>query len=205
MPGSHCPIFKVFGSLLTLYNWVKSSCFCVHMTDQRQGITHNTTFQKEESLICLQSMFHKQTHSRIDTINNVRSHERQVFLCENGFIPVKNNITQKAHNPSCLYTDLQWKKRRDGYLQKSCMLMFCYRSIMTPPTKLSFALYRALSLASFPSPFKLRKLKLCIENTPNENTSISQKLPYIAKKFLRSHEVVFHAIRKRNISQNCYW
>ncbi len=48
-----------------------------------------------------------------------------------------------------------------------------------------------------------RKLKSRIENTPNGNASISQKLPYIAKKFLRSHEVVFQAIRKRNISQNC--
>jgi hypothetical protein len=49
-------------------------------------------------------------------------------------------------------------------------------------------------LAAFPLPFKLRKLKLRIENTLNGNTSISQKLPFIAKKFLRSHEEVFQAI-----------
>ncbi len=37
---------------------------------------------------------------------------------------------------------------------------------------------------------------------PNGKASIWQKLPYIAKKFLRSHEVVFQAIRQRNILQN---
>ncbi len=61
----------------------------------------------------------------------------------------------------------------------------------------------SLTVGAFPLPSKLRKLKLRIENTPNGNASISQKLPYIAKTFLRSHEVVFQAIRKRNNLQNC--
>uniref|UniRef100_A0A671LVE2 Uncharacterized protein n=1 Tax=Sinocyclocheilus anshuiensis TaxID=1608454 RepID=A0A671LVE2_9TELE len=30
------------------------------------------------------------------------------ILCENGFITVKNSSLQKACNPSCLYTDLEW-------------------------------------------------------------------------------------------------
>ncbi len=45
------------------------------------------------------------------------------------------------------------------------------------------------TVAAFPLPFKLRKLKLQIENTPNGNMSIGN----IAKKLLCSHEVVFHA------------
>ncbi len=38
------------------------------------------------------------------------------------------------------------------------------------------------TVGAFPLPFKLRKLKLRIENTPNGNVSISQKRPYIEKK-----------------------
>jgi len=49
----------------------------------------------------------------------------------------------------------------------------------------------------------MRKLKLQIENKPNGNTYICQKLPYITEKFLRLDEVVFQAIWKRNISQKC--
>ncbi len=45
------------------------------------------------------------------------------------------------------------------------------------------------TVAAFPLPFKLRKLKLQIENTPNGNMSIGN----IAKKLLCSHEVVFQA------------
>ncbi len=50
-----------------------------------------------------------------------------------------------------------------------------------------------------PLPFKIHKLKLRIENTPNGNTSISQTLQFIAKKFFRLHEVVFQAIKKKGI------
>ncbi len=39
-----------------------------------------------------------------------------------------------------------------------------------------------LTLGAFPLPFKLRKLKLRIENTPNGNAAVSQKLPYISQK-----------------------
>ncbi len=61
------------------------------------------------------------------------------------------------------------------------------------------------SLAAFPLPFKLRKLKLWIENTPNGNVSISQKLTFIAKKFLRSHEVVFRQFEKGIFRQKLQW
>ncbi len=40
----------------------------------------------------------------------------------------------------------------------------------------------------------MRKMTLSIENMPNLNTSVLQKLPYIAKKFLGSREVVFQVI-----------
>ncbi len=56
-----------------------------------------------------------------------------------------------------------------------------------------------------PLPFKIHKLKLRIENTPNGNTSISQTLQFIAKKFFRLHEVVFQAIQKKVYFAKLQW
>ncbi len=61
------------------------------------------------------------------------------------------------------------------------------------------------TVGTFPVPFKLRKLKLQIENTPNANASISQKLPYIAKKFLRSLEGGFSGNSKKEYFAKLQW
>ncbi len=53
------------------------------------------------------------------------------------------------------------------------------------------------TVAAFQWTFKLRKLKFRIENTPNGETSISQKLIYRKKKSFCSHKVFFSfSIRK---------
>lgn len=49
-----------------------------------------------------------------------------------------------------------------------------------------------MAVGACPLPFKLR-----IENTLYGNTAVSQKLPFIGKKLLRSRELFFQAIKKR--------
>ncbi len=62
-------------------------------------------------------------------------------------------------------------------------------TFLTDPKSLTDSIhFKVSTLSAFSLPFKLCKLKI-------ENTSISQKLPYIAKQILPSHEVVFQPIR----------
>lgn len=82
----------------------------------------------------------------------------------------------------------------------SLRLNHCFLDQSAPP---SFSLLWAwcyaseASLGAYPITLKLCKLKLRIENT-NREVSIKKKIQCIAKKFLRSQEVVY-----RDDSQNC--
>ncbi len=122
--------------------------------DRWQG-THIIQFLNRKNrrhlcTVCILGFTTKHTWELIR--NNVRLRERQVFSCKHRFVSVKNGSPQKACNPSCLHTDLQWKINKEEYegengcLKKSRVLMFCCRS-MTPPSELSLSLYLALSLA----------------------------------------------------------
>ncbi len=69
--------------------------------------------------------------------NNVRSHERQAFSQEIGFITVKNGSLQKlAIQVVCtlIYSEkYKAKMKKSNMKEYGYLLMFCYRSSMTPP------------------------------------------------------------------------
>ncbi len=78
-----------------------------------------------------------------------------------------------------------------GRSRRNC---FCFSSLLSWEIySLNFQISTVAALH-----FTLHKLKLRIEYTPNGRKDLN-----ITTKFLRSHEVVFQAIRKKNISQNC--
>lgn len=140
MPGSHCTIFA---AVLTMHD-----CLGYHLV----AVVCTLYNRSQTSLHCLQTTFHTQTHTRIDTGNDVRSLGRRAFSHENGFIPVQ------ACSPSCLYDDLQWKINkqrkicRTEWLVAYVLLQIYYDSTpWTFPCPESCSLIGCkLSLISFP-------------------------------------------------------
>ncbi len=66
--------------------------------------------------------------------NNVRSHERQAFSQEIGFITIKNGSLQKlAIQVVCTLIYSEKYKTKKNMKEYGYLLMFCYRSSMTPP------------------------------------------------------------------------
>ncbi len=94
IPGSHSTIFTIRFALLTLHCLGYYLVAVVGTTQRIRSHITQLFIRKNHQQLILVKLFRNQMHARIYPVK--------------GFIPFKNSSLQKACNPSCLYTDLQW-------------------------------------------------------------------------------------------------